>query len=869
MASMAFVPPSIIFVPSTAQKPAEENPLKSSKKTSGEKGPIPTKNLLDKKPTVFTTINATGNPPHGPRKGTYGPVSSLELIPAEGFCSPDNTAFMVAAGWGTQAQLKGSVVVSNKKILSAATITIDFKGFTESKWSSESSNKKGNLVARRAQDLSYLSYRSKFAHVTQTMWNKRDVPADDNGEYPFTLELPANGLPPTFTDSVAIVTYKLVVTLTWHGAISKNSVEAEIPVVITMPPAIRSKLLAKDSFYRHEPAPVMDHCHYALRLPKRVCSPGDYLEASLVVLTTPFGLPLHFADFIVVSTKDYKGPDDRTLTVELPIAATSRVREVADSSSRTADGNINFSRTVRIPITSEVPASLESPLVKISTFLRVEIHIENGSPNVVVDIPLIVVPMETNASKTSAIPLPANALPVGQEDDLDIPLSSTPSSQSASTEPKPDSLDLHYKMQQMSLQQSAQFQQPMTPFQRQAYQQQQLLQQQQLQQQQQQQQQQYYNQYQQQQIQPNAQQQYQYQQGSPYHGQQAQQVPQKNYPTTPQQQPYYGTEGNMTQKSADTFGGMPAAFPNRSPGQPVSAGFPSEIPYHHPGLDSGLDSYNRRPSYQHNVEEYKGGWQQAAHNHVQYKRQTVMESPNPSYPASPGSGSTNHPPSLVYHAHGPSSPSSDYTHTNSTMNSNSTMNRSHEGSASQYNAYGSAYNQNSGYATYAQNTGATYSPPAAGTQSVANSYFPSNSPNVWAQQSRGLGVDLPTPRTPPPPGNFGAQLQRSRSLTGGPAPNRAVSTLSTSSSNGSTHRHSKPMETQSLAEEQQQRGRTRTASANTMNSLNAPSGKNSEYSGHSPQVRDESPDDYSVYMGGVGAGGDLDEQVDIEQLVRI
>ncbi|KAH6601483.1 hypothetical protein BASA61_001971 [Batrachochytrium salamandrivorans] len=139
-----------------------------------------------------------------------GIIKHLDIIPTID-PSLSSTNFIVEAGWGTPSSITGVIRLVSSKPLKEAKLILEFQGQSETHWSGAKVRKPGDPPGE--------TFVRRFQLVTAVVRDSKDsLEPNEFGAttLPFSLNLPAHGLPPSFGDSRGSIKYKYVVC-GWNG----------------------------------------------------------------------------------------------------------------------------------------------------------------------------------------------------------------------------------------------------------------------------------------------------------------------------------------------------------------------------------------------------------------------------------------------------------------------------------------------------------------------------------------------------------------------------------------------------------------------------------------------------------------------------
>ncbi|RKO87270.1 hypothetical protein BDK51DRAFT_38511, partial [Blyttiomyces helicus] len=346
-------------------------------------------------------------------------VRQFNLLPSLHCADPaDRGAFVLEAGWNLKTTLTGVVRVEVARPLPDAKILLDFRGETHTAWTNE------EIV--RAWDTQPTLRKRRFAQVIEVVWGTgatgkaaasssssqttkgktmKPSPTSPIRDFPFSISLPATGLPPSFEDRRGEIRYSLACTLSWMEPLRllRTTRDLLVPVVVRMPAPAIERLLSNPSEVRSatpEESNSSEPCSYELRIPTRVVRIGHDLVAEIGVRgqvvsveasafrKMEFRAPAHSA----VMQHDYSAK----LLDPTPIA-TERYLAPSDPTSPSHPATNMVKRVFRLKMdpTRGAIASIESPLISHSTLLSLRIFVKGiTEPHVNLEIPVVLVPAE-------------------------------------------------------------------------------------------------------------------------------------------------------------------------------------------------------------------------------------------------------------------------------------------------------------------------------------------------------------------------------------------------------------------------------------------------------------------------------------------
>ncbi|KAJ1545579.1 hypothetical protein HK405_007829, partial [Cladochytrium tenue] len=310
--------------------------------------------------------------------------------------SDADPAVVVEAGWGVPATVCAAVRLRASRPLRDAKIVVELRGFTDTKWVN------GKPVERDGQTNTVgeppVRLVKKFLQLVEVVKEKETLEPVEFGEltFPFKINLPKSGLPPSYSDKTSSITYHFKTTLSYQDGMRllKTHREIETPVTVLMPEAARSRLLLSNQTpLVHQADPTDAKCGYAIHLPIRVVRPGEVVTADVELHSTPAGSKIRLISASLRSTKEYLGAENRAALVKFPRPLSEASENIgAAVPSRSQALTRRFTLIVDKDIAQP---SLESPLISIKTFFRLEVVLDTSeTPNVAIEVPLVVIPAD-------------------------------------------------------------------------------------------------------------------------------------------------------------------------------------------------------------------------------------------------------------------------------------------------------------------------------------------------------------------------------------------------------------------------------------------------------------------------------------------
>ncbi|KAJ3214486.1 E3 ubiquitin-protein ligase sh3rf1 [Dinochytrium kinnereticum] len=316
--------------------------------------------------------------------------------PASASSSSNPQTIYVEAGWGVRSSIEAAAQLRSTRPLKDLKITVELRGMIETRWSGEKPMIAGESLPTR--------FSKRFLHLTEVVRDKKEVlQPNEFGmiTLPFKMDLPANGLPPTYNDRASSINYYFKAVLIYQESMKlmKTHKEMEIPIVFRMPETTRIHLLTIPSPIDHSPPPSPDKCGYSIYIPHRALQPGDTLEADVSVFSAPQNGIVRSVSVSVKTSIEYIGQVcNATVSLAKPLAEAA---EVVGGSVMNSPWVNRFSLKLDPAICR---ASFESSLITIRSYFYLEIFLKGSEvANVAVEIPIVIVPLAKGETRATPI----------------------------------------------------------------------------------------------------------------------------------------------------------------------------------------------------------------------------------------------------------------------------------------------------------------------------------------------------------------------------------------------------------------------------------------------------------------------------------
>ncbi|KAH6593583.1 hypothetical protein BASA50_007252 [Batrachochytrium salamandrivorans] len=330
-----------------------------------------------------------------------GIIKHLDIIPTID-PSLSSTNFIVEAGWGTPSSITGVIRLVSSKPLKEAKLILEFQGQSETHWSGAKVRKPGDPPGE--------TFVRRFQLVTAVVRDSKDsLEPNEFGAttLPFSLNLPAHGLPPSFGDSRGSIKYNLKSTLTWSETFQllKPIHIANAAITIVMPRSHRLKLLQTPSSLEYDTPYDASKCTCSIRLPTRVYIPGQQFTVQFAVLCTPKHRTIAAVQLSIEGSTTYRSiasdatQRNRNAVVwnPFPLATTREHPAPGELDSRNPNIPVAFSRTVQLVTDPKYHhPTLESSIISSRSVVKVKIFLDSDTePHMAFETAIVVVPSDT------------------------------------------------------------------------------------------------------------------------------------------------------------------------------------------------------------------------------------------------------------------------------------------------------------------------------------------------------------------------------------------------------------------------------------------------------------------------------------------
>ncbi|KAL2914993.1 hypothetical protein HK105_205537 [Polyrhizophydium stewartii] len=309
-----------------------------------------------------------------------------------------STDFVVEAGWGSPASIVGVIRLATSKPLKDAKLILEFQGVAETFWVGAKVRKPGDPPGE--------AFARRFQLVTSIVRDSKEaLEPNEFGSItlPFTIHLPAQGLPPSFDDSRGCIKYSLKSTLTWTETFQllKPTHVTTVPITVVMPRSHRLKLLSTPSPLNYNTPPDPDKCTCAIRLPGRVYIPGQQFTVQFAIPYVPPNRTVAAIQASIEACTTYRSVTsdatkrNRNAVVWNPFALAS-AREVPAPGELTPESPV-FSRTIQLVTDPKYhQPSIESSLISTRSVVKFQVFLDNeDEPHMAFETAIVVIPADT------------------------------------------------------------------------------------------------------------------------------------------------------------------------------------------------------------------------------------------------------------------------------------------------------------------------------------------------------------------------------------------------------------------------------------------------------------------------------------------
>ncbi|KAJ3042729.1 hypothetical protein HDV00_006786 [Rhizophlyctis rosea] len=344
-------------------------------------------------------------------------VKSLEIVP-DASCKGENGTFVVEGGWGVERKLLGNIDLIMKKAAKEARLSIVLKGFCKHIQKGQQSEAAIGLNGTTP----FQTEIKKLIQIDRVIFDARESGETrtlnteaKNFKFPFTIDLPTEGLPPTYNDGTVQVYYTLRATLQW-SSMGRQTKEWDARVEMVMPKEARRKLLAEQ-----RPVTVTNNeqvidenaslrsskedFKYEIHVQRRVLNPLDPIPCQIRLMD----MPTDVRNRISRVTAHLKCTRRYILAKnsKSDVATYSNVTELIGVGHPNDFTNQEWQRAMVLNVPEKLEASLDTPLLTIKYVVNFSIYTEMGGqkPLTAIEVPVVVVPAG------EAVEINPNALP--------------------------------------------------------------------------------------------------------------------------------------------------------------------------------------------------------------------------------------------------------------------------------------------------------------------------------------------------------------------------------------------------------------------------------------------------------------------------
>ncbi|KAI9352864.1 hypothetical protein BDR26DRAFT_849978 [Obelidium mucronatum] len=297
--------------------------------------------------------------------------------------APDNS-IIVEAGWDTEANLAGAVVMSLLKPLKNVRIQTELRGYAETRF--ESPHK---IATSKALDKQLSKNVRIFQQIVEVVYDsKHPLSPNPNGtpiSLPFSFKLPKRNMPPSFDSPGGTIEYFIKCTILFQEGMKllKTNWEVEVPVMVTMPQLAIWNLLKSPSPFTDDRQATVEKLGVSVFVPKRILGVGENVELQVTIHTTPGNTKLRSMNASLRSVISYVNQEQFAVLAKMPrpIAEMSQTFPMLSVRPGHSDPIVRRIYLHLDPLIAK--ASLESPLISIKTVLRFQVVLDNSeTPNI-------------------------------------------------------------------------------------------------------------------------------------------------------------------------------------------------------------------------------------------------------------------------------------------------------------------------------------------------------------------------------------------------------------------------------------------------------------------------------------------------------
>ncbi|KAH9270874.1 hypothetical protein BASA83_007027 [Batrachochytrium salamandrivorans] len=330
-----------------------------------------------------------------------GVIKHLDIIPSID-PSLSSSEFVVEAGWGTPSSIVGVIRLSASKPLKEAKLILEFQGSTATFWVS-------NKI-RKANDPPGEAYSRQFQLISTVVRNSKDaLEPNEFGSVtiPFTIHLPPQNLPPSYSDDCGCINYILKSTLSWSEAfyLTRPTRVATVPITIIMPRFHRLKLLRNPSTLEYDTPYSVDRCTCAIRLPSRVYIPGQQFTVQFAIPYIPPNRTIVAVRTTIEVCTTYRSitSDATKRSKNAVVWSPSPLASSRDRPSRSELDALKsshppvFSRSIQLVTDPNAHhPTLESPIITLRSIFKLKVFLDgDDSPHLSFETAIVVIPADT------------------------------------------------------------------------------------------------------------------------------------------------------------------------------------------------------------------------------------------------------------------------------------------------------------------------------------------------------------------------------------------------------------------------------------------------------------------------------------------
>ncbi|KAJ3237830.1 hypothetical protein HDU81_008933 [Chytriomyces hyalinus] len=309
-----------------------------------------------------------------------------------------DNGIVVDAGWDCESSISGAVMLRIGKPLKSVKLVGEFRGFAETRW--ETMTK----LASKPEGPTYKVTRfgKVFQQIVEVIYDsKHPLSANENGSFtslPFKFKLPKKNMPPTFEVTGGSIQYYIKFSMLFQEGMKllRTNHEFEVPVTVYMPESAKLKMIKSPSQFTQDVLPSEDKVGYSLEIPKRVVTVGETLEVNLTITKTPGDAKLRMVYATVRPVVACHNSDGIAghVTFPRPLSEMTQMFPLVKVES----GEVVGRKLFLLIDPALAQCSFESNIISAKTAFRLQIVLDDSeTPNVSVEVPIVVIPALTGA----------------------------------------------------------------------------------------------------------------------------------------------------------------------------------------------------------------------------------------------------------------------------------------------------------------------------------------------------------------------------------------------------------------------------------------------------------------------------------------